>query len=31
MLVKINDKWHMSKLKNVLDVPKLGKSIFLIK
>jgi hypothetical protein len=31
VLVKINDTWHMSKLKNVLDVPKLGRSIFLIR
>jgi hypothetical protein len=31
MLVKINDTWHMSKLKNALDVPKMGRSIFLIR
>jgi hypothetical protein len=31
VLLKINDTWHMSKLKNVLDVPKLGRNIFLIR
>jgi hypothetical protein len=31
VLLKINDTCHMSKLKNVLDVPKLGRNIFLIR